>query len=58
MIIVFAEDLQIPEIQREMRVRFPGLDMVHVDNHRMFCRSPICHAPTEAGSAAGIPGAP
>jgi hypothetical protein len=45
MIIVFAEDLQIPEIQREMRMRLPGLDMVHVNHHPMLCRPPAGHAP-------------
>ena len=45
MMIVSAKDLQIPEVQREMRVRFPGLDVIYMDNDTMLCRPPACHAP-------------
>jgi hypothetical protein len=45
MIIVSAKDLQNPEVQREMRVRFPGLDVIPMDNYTILCRPPACHAP-------------
>jgi hypothetical protein len=45
MMIVSAKDLQIPEVQRKMRVRFPGRDVIHMNNHTMLRRSPTCHAP-------------
>jgi hypothetical protein len=40
MMIVSAKDLHNPEVQREMRVRFPGLDVIHMDNDTMLCRPP------------------
>jgi hypothetical protein len=45
MMIVSAKDLQNPEVQREMRVRFPGLDVIHMDKDPILCRPPACYAP-------------
>jgi hypothetical protein len=30
-VVILAKDLQIPEIQREVRMHFPGLDAVYMN---------------------------
>jgi len=39
-IIIFTKNLQIIEVQRQMGMGLPRLDMIDVDDNPMLCRSP------------------
>ena len=43
--IVFTKNVKILEVQRQMRVGFPGLDMIHINSYPMLGRSSAGHAP-------------
>ena len=43
MIVVFTKDLQVIEVQRQMWMGLPRLDVIDVDDNPMLGRSPACH---------------
>jgi hypothetical protein len=43
-IIVFTENLQIIEVERQMWMSLPRLDVIDVNDSSMLCRSPARHA--------------